>query len=188
MNNILISVYSLANKNNGFFKSEKQAQFLISELVKADCHFIEWFEFGYTGKEKHSRSVFVSYDDQGITEIKTKATISGKENIKFKRKTEQEQAEWLAARNAKWNAEFLGLIEAFTENMSVEQAKIDKVTAEYTAMLEKARNAMIEQNRSDEVPSLEQNFERLIEVSTADFKKQVEHWKNSIEDMRSRLK
>ena len=98
--NILMSVYALAKSNNGFFKSEKQAAFLSSALEERDGYFVELFSFGYHGGAKNTRTVYVKWDQQGITEIKTVADISKKETIKFTRLS----ADQVAANKAKAKA------------------------------------------------------------------------------------
>lgn len=90
---IKASLYHLANTNNGFFKSEKQACFLINQLVLNNGEFTEWFSFGENNGASSSRSVFFKWDEKGITEIKTVATKSKKVCIKFTRQTEQQLAE-----------------------------------------------------------------------------------------------
>lgn len=86
---VLASVYSLAKNNNGFFKSEKQAKFLISQLEVCSM-FVESFSFGEFNGAKALRTVFVSWDSKGITEIKTVADVSRKESVKFTRISDTE--------------------------------------------------------------------------------------------------
>lgn len=60
--NIAPSVFGLAKTNNGFFKSEKQAAFLISQMEKFEgC-------IGYTSGY-NSNPVFAKWDEKGIVEI-----------------------------------------------------------------------------------------------------------------------
>lgn len=185
MSNILISVYSLASKNNGFFKSEKQAQFLISELDKVGGSFIEYFTFGYTGKEKHSRFVTVSYDTQGITEIRTKAEKSGKESVKFTRKTDQEFAAIQAAKIAEYNAEVLQSITAIENNIAELQAIIDSVKAENTATLEKVKQATQDQTI---ITSMTDSLDQMLAIKTTDQVKQIEFWTEKLIEVKARLK
>ena len=185
MSNILISVYSLASKNNGFFKSEKQAQFLISELDRVSGSFIEWFSFGYTGKEKHSRIVTVSYDDQGITEIKTKAERSGKESVKFTRKSADEFAAIQAAKIAADNAETMQSIEAIKNNIASVQSVIDGIKADNTALLAKVEQATQDQKV---IADFKISLEKMLEIKTVDQVKQIEFWQDKLAEVESRLK
>lgn len=185
MSNILISVYSLANNNNGFFKSEKQAKFLISELDKVGGSFIEYFQFGYTGKEKHSRLVTVSYDNQGIIEIRTKAEKSGKESVKFTRKTAQEFAVIQAAKIAECNKETLQSITAIENNIAELQAIIDCVKAENSALLEKVKQATQDQAIID---NMKNSLDQMLVIKTVDQVKQIEFWQTKLLEAKARLK
>lgn len=185
MSNILISVYSLANNNNGFFKSEKQAQFLISELDKVGGQFIEWFAFGYTGKEKHSRFVTVSYDNQGIIEIRTKAEKSGKGSVKFTRKTAQEFAAIQAAKIAQCNAETIQSIAAIENNIAEQQAIINGVKAENTALLEKVKQATQDQAMID---NMKNSLDQMLAIKTVEQVKQIEFWQAKLIEVKARLK
>jgi hypothetical protein len=60
--NIAPSVFGLAKTNNGFFKSEKQAAFLISQMEKFEgC-------IGHTSGY-NSNPIFAKWDEKGIVEI-----------------------------------------------------------------------------------------------------------------------
>ena len=64
------SILGLAKNNNGFFKSEKQADFLISQMEISDgC--IGHFTSGY-----HSCPLFATHDKEGILKIE-KQTVKG---------------------------------------------------------------------------------------------------------------
>lgn len=67
---IFKSILSLAKSNNGFFKSEKQAQFLSSKINEFDG-FIGRADSGY-----YSCPIFASCDKEGITKI-VKSTKNG---------------------------------------------------------------------------------------------------------------
>jgi hypothetical protein len=78
--NIQISILSLSKKNNGYFKSEKQAEFLIDQLKKKQGYFGS-FSSGY-----YSCPLFATWDGKGI--IKTqKSTKTGMVTL-FERKVE----------------------------------------------------------------------------------------------------
>ena len=72
------SIFGLTKNNNGFFKSEKQAQFLIDQMTAVDgC-------FAHANSGFHSCPIFAKWDDKGIIKI-VKATKKG-DVIMFERK------------------------------------------------------------------------------------------------------
>lgn len=80
-NSIKTSVYHLAYKNNGFWKSEKQATFLMSVLQSENC-------IGFADSGYNSCPIFVIWDNDGITQIykKSKTKTGCKEVIVWERK------------------------------------------------------------------------------------------------------
>ena len=60
---ITASILGLAKNNNGFFKSEKQSFFLISEMEKADGY-VGFITSGY-----NSCPLFATWDEKGIIRI-----------------------------------------------------------------------------------------------------------------------
>lgn len=78
---ILSSIFGLVKNNNGFFKSEKQAEFLISQMEKLDGN------IGFTSSGYHSCPIFASWDEKGIIKIiKHSKTKSGcKDIVTFER-------------------------------------------------------------------------------------------------------
>jgi hypothetical protein len=74
------SIFTLAKSNNGFFKSEKQSVFLISQLNQFGG-FIGHADSGY-----NSCPLFASWDDKGITKI-VKLSKKG-DVLMFERKKE----------------------------------------------------------------------------------------------------
>lgn len=74
------SIFGLAKSNNGFFKSEKQAAFLISQMSEfGGC-------IGHAKSGYNSCPIFASWDEKGITKI-VKAAKNG-DVIMFERKQE----------------------------------------------------------------------------------------------------
>lgn len=61
--NIRQSIFGLAKTNNGFFKSEKQAAFLISQLQGCDGY------LGAADSGYNSCPIFCTWDEKGITAI-----------------------------------------------------------------------------------------------------------------------
>ena len=78
MSNILSSVYNLTKTNNGMFKSEKQANFLISQFKAYD---------DFVGFSPNGKPIFVEYDDKGIIKM-YKDLASNKTDIVFERVVE----------------------------------------------------------------------------------------------------
>lgn len=76
--NIEISVKGLAKNNNGFFKSEKQRDFLTDFLGKREG-FIR-SENGHNGYQ-----IFCEWDNLGITKIYHITSKLKKTNVKFER-------------------------------------------------------------------------------------------------------
>lgn len=77
---ITASILGLTKNNNGFFKSEKQADFLINQLNKS-FGFIGISDSGY-----NSCPIFAKWDNEGIVEL-SKDSKSGRLVI-FERKIE----------------------------------------------------------------------------------------------------
>ena len=78
--NLSHSILSLAKCNNGFFKSEKQAQFLIAQMSDfGGC-------IGHANSGYNSCPIFASWDEEGITKI-VKASKKG-DIVIFERKQE----------------------------------------------------------------------------------------------------
>lgn len=174
MSNILISVYSLVKSNNGFFKSDKQAAFLISQLDASKGMFIESFSFGEFNGAKALRTVFVSWDSQGITEIKTVADVSRKESVKFTRisaaeftaKQEQKQVEKEQSR--------LQSIADYQRLITEQQAIIDSKTAANAAMIEQVKQNPLAS--AELIESFTTTLAKSLEVETKDNVKLIEFY------------
>jgi len=78
--NIKISILSLCKSNNGFFKSEKQANFLIGQLSDCDGY------FGRNDSGFNACPLFAIWDNKGILKTQ-KSTIKGMVTT-FERKVE----------------------------------------------------------------------------------------------------
>lgn len=78
------TVFNLTKYNNGFFKSEKQANFLKTELDKLE---------GYIGGGEmygNYYTFFVNYDDKGITQVEKYFQKTKKTKVVFQRRSEAE--------------------------------------------------------------------------------------------------
>lgn len=82
--NLIDSIFSLLKKNNGKFKSEKQSDFLITQL-KMHNGFL-----GYVNNGKIKNPIFVEYDKYGITKLLKKLTGSNMIEIIFERNAQSE--------------------------------------------------------------------------------------------------
>ena len=82
--NLIDSIFSLLKKNNGKFKSEKQSDFLITQL-KMHTGFL-----GYVNNGKIKNPIFVEYDKYGITKLLKKLTGSNMIEIIFERNAQSE--------------------------------------------------------------------------------------------------
>lgn len=80
MNDLLISCLSLAKRNNGMFKSQAQADFIISKANSQDGM------IGHVTSGYNSCPVFATFDEKGILKI-VKSTKKG-DVIMFERKIE----------------------------------------------------------------------------------------------------
>lgn len=79
LRDLATSVYSLAKNNNGFFKSEKQA-----ELLKREIDYNEGI-IGSNEMYGNQTTVFAEYDNEGITRIYTHSSKTNKNLNKFTR-------------------------------------------------------------------------------------------------------
>lgn len=79
------SIFGLTKNNNGFFKSEAQAKFLISQIKNYDGL------IGYANSGHHSIPIFAEYDEKGITKLvkySNDKSLKDKNVVVFERKSE----------------------------------------------------------------------------------------------------
>lgn len=81
---LIDSIFSLLKKNNGKFKSEKQSDFLITQLK------MHTGVLGYVNNGKIKNPIFVEYDKYGITKLLKKLTGSNMIEIIFERNAQSE--------------------------------------------------------------------------------------------------
>ena len=132
---VLASLYSLSKNNNGFFKSEKQAAFLVAELERRQGLFVESFSFGEHNGAQATRSVYVSWDTQGVIEIKTVADKSGKTAIKFTRLNAVDYAAKQQAKDSELAQAQADKIRIIENLIASHQAKIAAIKAEHCAVI-----------------------------------------------------
>lgn len=119
MTNLLISFRSLAKSNNGVFKSEKQAAFLLSQCDaskayrQSECYTVH---FGDDGKKNQRYDVLVQCDSIGVVSITNIGRSKNK--VVFERKSEEAYNANLAIRKAE-QAEYDAMIAAATAKQIV---------------------------------------------------------------------
>ena len=129
---IKISVLSLCKSNNGFFKSEKQANFLINRLELKDGY------FGRNDSGFNACPLFAVWDNKGIIRVK-KSTVKGmvitferkvkgviselelKEIKRLKRKLKKEEKRFNERMNSFYSGEYnsTGDMKTYTENLII---------------------------------------------------------------------
>lgn len=77
--NLRISVFRLANFNNGYFKSRKQCNYVKPQLDRVNG------VVGYDDGTNSSVYYYVDYDDTGIKEIKYRSKNKKEYTVKFQR-------------------------------------------------------------------------------------------------------
>lgn len=87
MSDILTSFYFLAKHNNGMFKSEKQASFLLSKCEDNVFYVKCTAVFGESSFSRHGYGVTITCDDKGILSITKEAEKSGKVSTTFTRQS-----------------------------------------------------------------------------------------------------
>lgn len=183
MSQVLASIYSLAKSNNGLFKSEKQAAFIIAELDSRSGLFVEMFSFGEYNGASATREVYVTWDQSGIVSITTKAPKSGKTTIKFQRAT---QAEFEAANTAKAQAlkvEMDQLLVAFIKNLTDVESQIEAIKAESDQLI-----SLVKANTNDQamIAAFIANSDHMVQVKTKGLIEQANYWKTVIAEHRAK--
>ena len=135
MDNLATSFASLVKSNNGLFKSEKQAAFLLSVCQDAGTF--------YTGGQVYGNSYSLQYncDDAGVVSVEKYLTKTGKIGLVWSRLTPTEfaanQADKAAAKvkDAAWQADAMARFQARTDafqlalELAQERAKHDMMAA-----------------------------------------------------------
>lgn len=121
-NSLAQSIYSLAKNNNGFFKSDVQANFLRSQLDRVNGAFANGDVYG------NSYTDFAEYDDKGITRIFRKAFKTNKEKEIFKRLAGQDLEDFKnkqASLTASRNKETLDTIKSLQDGIEKDRKFIE---------------------------------------------------------------
>ena len=90
MSDLAKSFFSLVKYNNGAFKSEKQATFLLSVCEGNIFTTVQSYSFGEHGGARAQKEFRFFCNDKGIYKVETIARKSGKHVIHWERKTQQE--------------------------------------------------------------------------------------------------
>jgi len=113
-NDIARSFASLVKHNNGFFKSEKQARFLLSRCDEDNTYTTGGSVYG------NSYNIFYKCDEKGVIEV-VKSTTSGPDKTTWKRKSKEESAA---------SPEYATKIRDLDRSMKMYQGFVDAAKAE----------------------------------------------------------
>lgn len=150
MNNIQATLENLIKTNNGFFKSEKQAKFLISELKKEFGNVFTASAFG------NSVVLTYNFDDKGITEKLNTSLKKQSEKVVWNRKVEGV----LSVEDKKKMAALKREIKKLEKSINERNAAYNDGQYEgYEALYNKANNEALDklQTFKDQLKSLENN-------------------------------
>ena len=183
MSQVLASVYSLAKSNNGLFKSEKQAAFIIAELDRRSGLFVEMFSFGEYNGASATREVYVAWDQSGIVSITTKAVKSGKTTVKFQRVTQSEFEAVNAAKAQALKVEMEQLLAAFNKNLSDVETQIEAIKAESDQLVN-----LVKANTNDQtmIAAFVANSDHMVQVKTKGLIEQANYWKEVITEHKAK--
>lgn len=189
--NISKSIFSLARYNNGKFKSDKQADFIVRALEAIKQAEEGRIKSTGTGEEELQRlgTHFASYasnygavvdyyakwNNEGITKITKKAVKSGKESVIFQRKDDAVYQKQKADSNSEWRETYKKHIEATKPYVQQLEAKIKQLEQEKQALLDKGMDK--EAARVDRMIKDEQNEMRNSLRDLADWQAQLEKLK-----------
>jgi hypothetical protein len=132
MDKILASCFNLAKwENNGKFKSEKQAEFLLSKFDSNSEY------SACTLGPYNSQLIWtVKADKTGIVSITKLAYKSGKTAITFQRRSDSELADLIVSQRIKAEKIKAEKIEIITNLMKLAQARIDKQKQEFKDLMD----------------------------------------------------
>lgn len=105
MSNITASFYALAKSNNGMFKSDKQAAFLLAQCEGNVYFRVVADTFGDDAKKTNYSELTITCDSIGVVSIVKVGQKSGKTNVQFQRVSAAEYAAKQAAKAAEMAAE-----------------------------------------------------------------------------------
>lgn len=89
MSNITTSFYALAKSNNGMFKSDKQASFLLSQCEHNVYFRVVADTFGDDAKKTNYSELTITCDSLGVVSIVKVGQKSGKTTVQFERNTQE---------------------------------------------------------------------------------------------------
>lgn len=153
MSNVAISFASIVKSNNGFFKSEAQAKFLISQCQEENTFF--------TGGNVYGNSFTLSYecDSKGVVKVEKYLSTTGKTETTFTRLTNEEfKAKQLAQsecnamnaqREALAQAKFQARQDAFQEALDAAK-EFTKQTLIKNGCPENMANQIVEMSMKDQ--------------------------------------
>lgn len=135
------SIFSLARYNNGKFKSQKQADFIIA-FLKERGGYVGNFHNGY-----HAVDFTAEWDNEGITKITSRAVKSNKQKVVFQRKDDAVYQKQKADSNSQWR-------ETYTKH--IEQTKpYIKQLEDKIKDLEKSKQVLIDKGMDNYVADVD---------------------------------
>jgi hypothetical protein len=190
--NIKISILSICKNNNGYFKSEKQAKYLISELTKWGGH------FGSNNSGYHTCPLSATWDADGIIKT-TKSTKNGRVTV-WERRVQgvltETDKKLLKKRNRKLKELNKQLASREACVVTVDYARIEeeqKKLDEYNEFINKPNVLSDEFNQTvkDEAEKTQRIIERLkreparFEENTQKLRDRILHLEELIKDIES---
>lgn len=185
------TIFSLARYNNGKFKSDKQADFILRALEAIKQAEVERIKSTGTGEEELQRlgTHFASYasnygavvdyyakwDNEGITQITSVAAKSHKKKVIFNKKEEATYQKQKADSNSQWRDTYTKYIEAVKPFIQQLEAKIKQLEQQKQALLDKGMDK--EAARVDRMIKDEQNEMRNSLRDIAEWEAQLEKLK-----------
>jgi hypothetical protein len=177
MDKILASCFNLAKwENNGKFKSEKQAEFLLSKF-DANAEYSACTLGPY-----NSQLIWtVKADKTGIVSITKLAYKSGKTAITFQRKSDSELAALVISERIKAEKIKAEKIEVITNLMASAQARIEKQKEEDLKLMDTVRSQP--SATAEMVASIQEGINTLLQVKyKADFE-DLARWQAELDEI-----
>lgn len=152
--NISKSIFTLTKYNNGFFKSEKQAAFLIDQMEKADgC-------IGVANSGYNQCPIFAEWDNKGITKV---VKHNKKHTVMFERKTpgiltepEKKEIKRLERKAKSINKDIKEFEQSFRDGSYNKTGDVSTYTADMIERYEAGQ-----QKRRDQVSNLEDKINQI---------------------------
>lgn len=148
MSNVAISFASLVKSNNGFFKSEAQASFLLSQCQEENVFF--------SSGEVYNNGFMIEYicDDKGVIKVVKTLSKSGKQEVTFERMSDKDFSAKEAAKKASKARDVMiqeNMNKAFTARTQAFQVALEAAQAYMNTLLNNMDMVKILMNNQDQV-------------------------------------